>query len=154
MRHLSHTVPKVASQAFARKYIMLGRLVTHWGEIVGPELAAKTSPAGTRYIKKGKDGKPEIALEIAASNADATLLLYRTQAILEKINLIFGDSWIKTIQFVPLSRPPASKPRRTSKPLTSGEKTYLSGTLDTIADDDLKTLLQSLGQAILQDRKS
>jgi hypothetical protein len=88
MRHLSQAVPKVASQAFARKYIMLGRLVTHWAEIVGADLAAKAQPVGTRYSKR--DGKPFITLEVACSSAEATILSMRVSLILEKINLGFG----------------------------------------------------------------
>jgi hypothetical protein len=153
MRHLSQAVPKVASQAFARKYIMLGRLVTHWAEIVGADLAAKAQPVGTRYSKR--DGKPFITLEVACASAEATVLSMRVSLMLEKINLMFGENWVSAIRFVPVSaNAPAPRVRKTLKPLTESEKSYLSGVLETVADAELQARLKSLGQAILQERKS
>ena len=134
---------------------MLGRLVTQWADIVGPELAAKTQPVKTRYMKAGKNGKPVISLDIAVTPAEATLLLYRKDLILARINQIFGDDWVSAIRFVPIAaNTPAPRPRKTIKPLTPTEKTYLSGVLETVGDADLQASLQALGLAILQDRPS
>lgn len=156
MRHLSHTVPKVAGQAFSRKYIMLGRLITQWADIVGADMAAKTAPVGTHYMKSGKKSdKPLISLDIAATSTDATLLMYRKDLILERINQVFGQEWVTAIRFVPMTSNRRGIPqRRMTKSLTQDEKSYLSGVLDTVADDDLKARLLSLGTAILQDRRS
>lgn len=153
MRHLSHAVPKVTSQAFARKYIMLGRLVTQWADIVGADLAAKTQPVATRYYKTGnKSSKPSISLDIAATSAEATTLMYRKDLILERINQMFGQGWISAIRFVPATpRPRPGKARKITKTLTEAQKSCLSDVLGPMADDDLKTRLQSLGTAILQD---
>lgn len=158
LRHLSQTVPRVAGQVFSRKYIMLGRLVTNWSDIVGPELAGKTQPVKIRYYKS-KTGKnaSTASLDIAASTADATLLVYRKDLIIERINQIFGDRWITAIRFVPVSANSSPPPRRMSavkKILTSDQKAYLSDVLDPIKDPDLQEKLRNLGQAILQDGKS
>ncbi len=137
---------------------MLGRLVTRWEDIVGPELSDKTQPVKIRYIKrKTKGEKPSASLDIATTSADATLLHYQKDLILERINQIFGDSWINSIRFVPYAAnavQTAPKLKKRQKPLTPREKQNLSSVLETIEDPDLREKLQSLGTAILQDRQS
>lgn len=166
LRLISESVPKVADRAFKRKYIMLGRLVTHWSEIVGPELAGKAQPVKIRYYKRKKTGrsaesKSTASLDIAVSPADATVLHYHKDLILERINQIFGAGWITAIRFVPqesshdnrrTTAPPF--PKMPPKILTMQEKRDLSGMLETVQDPEIRERLQKLGTAILQDQKS
>ena len=152
MRHLSHTVPKIAGQAFARKYIMLGRLVTQWADIVGPELAAKAQPVGTQYRKDSRTGKPFITLEIACGSADSTLLHYRKDRILQCVNLIFGDDWISDIRFVPTSLRETPNIRNLKRPLQPDEQENLAAMLDPVADAALQERLAALGAAVLQEQ--
>ncbi len=153
MRHLSYAVPKVASRAFARKYIMLGRLVTQWADIIGPDMALKTQPAGI-HRHKGKDGQQCVSLDIGASSADAALLVYRKDLILERISRILGGGMISAIRFVPLAgNQHARKPRKTIKSLTPEQKTYLSDVVEATDDAEIRASLEALGKAILQDGK-
>lgn len=156
-RLISESIPKVAGNAFSRKYIMLGRLVTHWRDIVGPDMADKTQPVKIVYYKHKKAGEkagdaPSASLEISASTADATVLHYRKDLILERINQIFGSRWITAIRFVPVASNTApTLPRRRPRPLTPGQKAYLSGLLDTVEDPEIQERLKNLGSAILQE---
>src|SRR5690606_15652877 len=111
---------------------------------------------GYRPRTKKRGEKPQATLEIATSTADATLLHYQKDLILERINQIFGDSWISAIRFVPVaSNAPAARPRRKlERPLNTEEKHYLSAALGGISDEDLEKRLAKLGQAILQERSS
>lgn len=158
LRLLAETVPKITGQAFSRKYIMIGRLVTRWEDIVGKELAGKTYPDKIRFIKSRKPGVQTAAsLDIAASSADATLLHYQKDLILERINQIFGDRWIGAIRFVPMASNEQTPRRRrhlTRKPLTMDEKEHLSGILRSVEDPELLETLRNLGMAVLQDEKS
>lgn len=158
LRLLADSIPKVTGQVFSRKYTMLGRLVTRWDDIVGKELADKTQPVKIRYIKSRKaDGKATASLDIATSSADATLLHYQKDLILERINQIFGDRWITAIRFVPMAAnaPPApGRALKCRKPLTSDEKENLTNALSVIEDPELLKRLEGLGTAILQDQKS
>lgn len=137
---------------------MLGRLVTHWQDIVGPELAPKTQPVKIRYIQsKKKDVKATASLDIACSSADATVLHYQKDLILERINQIFGDRWITAIRFVPVAvnaSTAGSRRANPPKPLTLEEKEHLSSVLENVKDEDLMERLKSLGSAILQNRRS
>lgn len=150
-RLISEAIPRVAGQVFSKKYIMLGRLVTRWSEITGEELALKTHPVKIHYRKKRGQEKPEATLDIAASTADATLLHYRKDLILQRINLIFGDSWITAIKFVPMaSNTPLPRIRR-KKLLTETEKAQIASTVCDIRDTEMQERLKSLGEAILSD---
>jgi len=134
---------------------MLGRLVTRWPEVVGADLADKAQPVKIRYYKKKPGQKRASAsLDIAASTADATLLHYRKDLILERINRIFGDKWITAIRFVPMSSnapPPAHMRKKRKKPLSAEEDRALSDSLEDINDPEMQERLKSLGAAILQD---
>ncbi|MGB4057154.1 MAG: DciA family protein [Alphaproteobacteria bacterium] len=155
MRPISDAAARVAGENFKRKYVSLGRVLTCWREIVGPDLAAKAQPVKIHYRKNKKDGENVATLDIAASSADSTLLHYQKDLILERINRIFGNKWISAIRFVTLPTN-SSKPLRQKKqqiPLTEDEKNHLSRMLDSTPDPDLKARLETLGKAIFMEQK-
>lgn len=132
---------------------MLGRLVTHWPEIVGKDLADQAQPVKIRYRKVPGSKKPEASLDIAANSAQATLLHYRKDLILERINQIFGEKLISALRFVPVAaNAPVPRPRRLLQPLSPAETEDLANMLDKIEDSALKERLEMLGTSILQDR--
>ena len=152
MRPLSEATARIAGKSFERKYIALGRIVKNWHDIVGASLADKAQPVKIQYRKKPRGAKPDATLEIAVSSADATLLHYQKGLILERINQIFGERWITAIKFVQAasnSQPVIQKKR--PAPLTAEEKKTLSGMLISVEDQDMKSRLENLGQAILED---
>jgi hypothetical protein len=154
MRPISEATSRVTGKSFSRKYVSLGRIVTCWHEIVGDQLAGKAQPVKINYRKATKKDAPSATLDIAASSADATLLHYQKDLILERINRIFGERWITAIRFVAhAANTGPLKPKKTSKPLTEGEKNHLSGMLDSCPDADLKARLENLGTAIMTERK-
>lgn len=133
---------------------MLGRLVTHWDDIVGRDLAAKAQPVKIRYRKVPDQKGMDAALDIAASTADATLLHYRKDLILERINQIFGERLISAIRFVPMAvneTLPTNQKRRPRAPVPAAKRAELAITLDMVNDPELKQRLEVLGTSILQD---
>ena len=147
-------MPEVTSKVFARKYIALGRIVTHWEDLVGAETAAKAQPVKIHYRKaKDQSKKAEATLDVAVTSADATFLHYQKDVILEKINRIFGDRWITDIKFlhVPQEQKKRYTPKKPKKLMPAEEKN-LRGMLENIADTDIKSRLESLGASILKDR--
>jgi len=154
MRPIAEATARITGQSCSRKYIALGRILSAWAEIVGPDLAQKAQPAKLRYISRDKSKTPVAILEIATSTADATLLHYQKDLILERINQIFGAGWITGIRFVSSAANAPAKPRsKPRKPMTAEEKTYLSDTLETIEDPAIKERLASLGEAIMTKSK-
>jgi len=156
LRRLSDAVPRVTGKVFGRKYIMLGRLVTHWDEIVGADLSDKAQPVKLRYRKVPGSKSPDVSLDIACSTAEATLLHYRKDLILERINQIFGERLVSAIRFVPMASneqmPKKRNIMRRKPPLSPDEQQELSNILEQIDDPALKERLEILGKSILTDR--
>lgn len=158
MRPLSEATAQVAAKSFNRKYIALGRIVKHWEEIVGADLATKAQPVKINYRQKkvNRSTTPQVTLDIAASSADATLLHYQKDLILERINQIFGERWITGVRFVTMPvNTQAPKGRKHSKkantPLTPTQKNHLSMMLEGVEDDEIRTRLEKLGQGIITE---
>lgn len=154
LKLLSNAVPAILGKTFERKYIALGRIVTHWNEIIGPDFADRAQPAKIHYKKpKNPKEKSTATLDIAASSADCAVLIYQKDVILQRINNIFGDAWVSDIKFLHREIKKASKPARRTKTLTDGEKNHLSQMLEGIDDPELRETLEGLGKAILQETK-
>lgn len=133
---------------------MLGRLVTHWTEIVGADLADRAQPVKIHYRKVPGSKRPEASLDIAAATVDATLLHYRKDLILERINQIFGERLVVSLRFVPVAANEAPRTRRRilKRPVNPTDRQNLSNMLDNIDDPALKERLEQLGTSILQER--
>jgi len=154
LKPVSRNVPTLLAKAFERKYIALGRIVTHWKEIIGPDFAGRAQPAKIHYRKaKNPKEKSTATLDIAASSADCAVLVYQKDVILQRINQIFGDAWVKDIKFVHVEPKQTAKPPKRIKTLTEAEKNHLSQLLETVDDPELKERLAALGQSIMQETK-
>jgi hypothetical protein len=154
MKPVSRSVPGLLGKVFERKYIALGRIVTHWREIVGEEYAERAQPAKIHYIKsKNPKEKSRATLDIAASSADCAVLVYRKDLILQRINQLFGDGWVTDIKFQHVELKVKIKAQKRTKLLTEDEKNHLSQLLDGVDDPELKERLSRLGQSILQESK-
>ena len=153
LRLLSESIPKVSGRAYGRKYTMLGRIVTHWGDIVGQDMANKAIPGALKYrSKKGDKKNPEFTLEIEVSSADATVLSYRIDLILARISQIFGEGMITAIRFVPqTANKPAPVVKKRKMPLSADEKIYIEDVVKDVEDPEIQEKLKKLGAAILQD---
>lgn len=154
LKSVSKSVPRILGKTFQRKYIALGRIVTHWTEIIGPDFAERAQPAKIRYFKpKQAKEKATATLDIAASSADCSVLIYQKDVILQRINQIFGDQWVTDIKFVHHEMRVPVKPQKRIKNLTESEKNHLSQLLEDVSDSDMKEILTRFGQAFLQDKK-
>ena len=153
LKLVSDIVPKVTDKTFKRKYIALGRVVTHWEDIMGEKMAQVAQPLKLHYRKaKRKGDKPTATLDVAVSSAQASLLIMQKGVLLEKINHVFGEQWITDIKFVhnPISMP--EKPQKTEKILSNEKKDVLSSILDVVEDAEIKARLKTMGRAVLSDQ--
>lgn len=153
MRPVSESTARIVKQSFNRKYIALGRIVNNWEEIVGEKLADKAQPVKINYRKNKKDkkGKPNATLDIAVSSANATLLHYQKDVILERINQVFGDQWITGIRFVnaPSNELKPLRAKRKAPTMNADQQQTLADMVASIADDDIKERLSRLGSEVL-----
>ncbi|MEM9469255.1 MAG: DciA family protein [Pseudomonadota bacterium] len=155
LKLISDSVPRVADKLFQRKYIALGRIVTHWEDIMGKELAEKTQPLKIHYRKARKKGdKPNAKLDIACSSANASLLIMKKGVLLEKMNQIFGDAWITDINFIhtTANRNVSKSIKAPKKPLNQSEKNTLTSMLNVVEDAEMKEKLARFGKAFYQNR--
>jgi hypothetical protein len=157
LKLISDSVPRVADKIFARKFVALGRIITHWSEIMGEDLAQKAQPLKIHYSKARRKGdRTSATLEIATSSANASLLIMKKGVLLEKMNQIFGDAWITYIKFVhtPANRVNKVKIPQSKKPLSVEQKNTLTSMLDMVEDSEIKERLARFGQAFLQDKNN
>ena len=155
MRPISEAAARVTGQSFSRKYVSLGRILACWREIVGEALAGKAQPVKITVRKSKNKDDEAVILDIAAGSADATLLHYQKDLILERINRIFGNRWITAIRFVSsVAKRSAPLPEKIQIPLTDAEKNHLSGMLKSCNDAGLKAGLEKLGRAIHMEEKN
>ena len=155
MLSLSQATVKIVSKNCSRKYIALGKIVKHWEDIVGTDFADKAQPIKVNYRKHKQQKPPQVTLDIASTSAHATMLHYRKDLILERINRIFGDKWVTGIRFVSVSsNSNILKPQKRKIPLNAEEENYLAEILDEVQDHDIKDRLQKLGRAIITEEKS
>lgn len=158
LRLLSDAVPAVTGKLFARKYIALGRIVTHWPDIIGADMAGRAQPMKIHYRKAagekdGKKAKAKATLEIGATSADCAILQMQKGVILERINQVFGEAWVADIKFTHVAPEKAAPRKRRKQPINEEEQKYLAEMLEEVTDPDIKQRLNGLGQAILEDQK-
>ncbi len=127
------------------------RLLTHWREVVGAEIAAMCRPVKVSYAKGGFGA----TLTLLTNGAFAPLIDARREEIREKINAVHGYNAISRIRvtqsaaemlFVPEPAPPAPPPPP-PKELRS-----LDRELSSIENEDLRKSLRKLGEALLSEK--
>lgn len=153
-KQLSYAVSQVTKNSCSKKFVSLGRILRHWDVIIGKDLCKHAQPVKINYRKpKTRREKPSAVLEIAAPSAQAALLHYQTDLIIERINRVFGERWITAIKLVHIPANTSNKPSyRQTKKLTAREKQELNSVLENISDPDIRLRLESLGQAMLVDK--
>lgn len=159
LRPLSASISQLTSATFSKKFVALGRLLNQWDDIVGPEMSVKTQPVKIHYRKpKTKGETPQATLDIAASSADAAVLHYQKELIMERINQIYGDRWIHGIRFVHMAgnsnEQAAGLAKSALKPLNEADKQELAAFLSMIDDEDLRIRLEKLGQSVLRKERN
>ena len=153
LRPIADSVASITKGTFTRKFISLGRILSSWEEIVGPEMAGRAQPLKLHYRKpKTAKDQPQASLDIAVSSADATSLHYQKDLILERINQLFGERWVTAIRFVHVAANEADLPEAASIPLSEDDKAALNQSLSAIEDDEIRKRLEKLGQGVLRKR--
>ena len=85
LKPLSATIGRVAAPALQKRGLAETRIVTHWPEIIGAELAASACPE--KITGRGGDGG---TLHIRVDGALALELQHLAPLVIEKINGFFG----------------------------------------------------------------
>lgn len=145
---LAHRIRKASEKrGFAE-----ARVLTHWAEIVGEEVAAVTRPVSVSYSKGGFGA----TLTVLTTGAQATLLQMQEQRLREKINAVYGYAAISRLRFTQTAPEgfaegqveftTRKKPARTLP--DAGSRNEAAQLASDVADDGLRRALESLGAEV------
>ena len=133
------------------------RLLTHWPEVVGADLAAMTRPVKIGHTREGMGA----TLTLLVASAHAPMVQMQLPRIVEKVNAVYG---YRAISRISLTQTAATgfaegqaefiaKPKTTPAPAPD-VVAEARETAAPIADPGLRAALEALAQNILTRRKT
>ena len=147
-RPIAELVGGCLSEAFKRQGFASIELVTHWDDIVGPEIAANCEPIKLQWSreKDPKDAEPA-TLVLRVEGPAALEIQHMAGVVVERINRFFGWQAVGRLALrqAPLQRRDKRVPRPKIDPV---EAKRIADSLHRIADDPLRQALGRLGAAI------
>lgn len=146
-----HKALEDATRTVFRKHgIAESRLITEWPQIAGEVLGGKTLPKRLVFAKGTRDNG---TLHLTVAPGWALEVQHLEPIILEKIATFFGYRAVGKIHITQAPLPIKEKPRRKEPPALSAEKEQaLHALTDSVADDELRTALESLGSAMMREK--
>jgi len=125
----------------------VARLLTHWPEIVGPDLAAAGRPVKVSYAGRGSGA----TLTVLTTGARAPLLQMQAEHMRARINACYGYAAIARIRLVQTS--PAALARAEAPPPPPGptpaDAARAADLAASVRDPDLRAALSRLGANVL-----
>jgi hypothetical protein len=142
-RSVSEMLPDVGRAAFRRFGFVQSSIVSRWAEIVGTRYAGVSAPESIRFpIGKRADG----VLSIIVGSAHAPVMQHVAPEIIERVNRFFGYPAVArvTMRQGEIKKRAVSPPR----PELVAVPVELGESLRTIADPELKAVLESLARGV------
>ena len=146
-RPVADLINRCLGPAFARQGFASADIVTHWPDIVGPEIAAHAEPMKLAW-ERGTDAEEEAATLVLRVEGPAAIeIQHLSGVVIERVNRFFGWRAVKRIALrqAPLTRRMA---RRTTTGPSAEAVASVAASLPEIADDRLRQALARLGAAI------
>jgi hypothetical protein len=142
-RAVSEIVPDVGRVAFRRFGFVQSSVVSRWAEIVGERYAQISAPESIRF-PHGK--RSNGVLTLAVAGAHATVMQHVGPTIIERVNRFFGYA---AIERVTIRQGEIAAPRSRVRPMAEvAVPVALSDSLKTVADPELKAVLESLARGV------
>ena len=136
----------------------VSRILTHWAEIAGDEVAAISRPVEVSYGRGGFGA----TLSLLTTGAQAPLLEMQKEQIRERVNAAYGYNAIARVRVTQTHatgfaegqvsfdhRPKAAKPATADPALTRAAATAAQG----VTDPSLRQALEALAQNVLSRPK-
>lgn len=132
----------------------VSRLLTHWAEIVGEDVASVANPVNISYGREGLGAK----LTILTNGAQAPMLQMQVEKIREKVNACYGYAAIASVRitqtapggFAEAQAKFTPKPQTTLPEPGPNARNMAEG----VEDSELRLALEQLGQNIISKQKS
>ena len=142
VRKAGDIVGEIGGMAFKRFGFVQGSIVSRWPEIVGERYARVSTPESIRFPAGRKAGG---TLTLLVEGAHGPLLQHLTPLIIERVNRFFGYEAIDKVAF--RRGAPVKSAARPERPAPAAPRDLGEG-LRAIADDELRTVLESLAGRI------
>ena len=137
----------------------VGRVLTHWAEIAGEEIAAIAHPVEVSYGRKGFGA----TLTVLTTGAQAPMLEMQKEVLRERVNAVYGYNAIARIRITQtaptgfaegqavFAPAPAQKQKAAPDPTAIKAAAEIAA---PVADDGLRQALEALGRNVLSKTKS
>ncbi len=157
-KRTSHLLKDRIRRASETRGFAVSRLVTHWEEVVGADIAAIARPVDVSYGRGGMGA----TLTVLTTGAQAPMLEMQKEKLREKVNAVYGYNAISRIrltQTAPMGfaegqasfeHRPKPKAPAAPDPITKQAASDLAAQVD---DTDLRAALEALGQNVLSKAK-
>lgn len=134
------------------------RLITHWPEVVGPEIAAMARPVRIRHRRSGLGA----TLVLLTTGAQAPLLSMQRERVRELVNACYGYNAVREVQItqtaptgfaegqVAFETRPKDKPAAPPDPALVAKARQAA---DPITDPGLKQALERLARNVLSKQR-
>lgn len=142
-------------RASEKRGFALTKLLTHWDEIAGPDIATMAHPV---EVKHGRSGGLGATLTLLTTGAYATLLEMQKPRLLERVNACYGYPAISRIRITQTAATGfadgqatfrhAPKPE-TAKPADPAVQHAAKGLSSDVKSDDLRAALELLARNVL-----
>jgi hypothetical protein len=142
-KRMGEMLPDIGGTAFRRFGFVQSSVVSRWNEIVGERYATVSVPESIRFPHgKRSDG----VLTLSVAGAHAPMMQHVIPVIIERVNRFFGYAAIArvAIRQGDLAKPAPARKR----PELVALPVELGGSLRTIADPELKAVLESLARGV------
>lgn len=134
----------------------VSKLLTHWEEVAGPDMAAKVRPVTVNYGRKGFGA----TLTVLTSGAFAPLLEMQKERLRDKVNACYGYNAISRIKITQtastgFAEPGADftpAPRREGPPKPKPVTEAARAVAGAVQDPGLRDALARLGSNILNSK--
>jgi hypothetical protein len=132
----------------------VSRLLTHWAEIVGPQIASIARPVNVGYGKGGFGA----TLTVLTTGAQATMLDMQKEQIREKVNAVYGYNAISRVRITQTAPTGFAEgqaqfepaPTQTAPPEPAPQIVQAASRVASpIQNDDLRAALERLGRNVL-----
>ncbi len=145
---LADLVVTCVSGVFERQGFTSCDIVTHWDEIVGPEIATVAEPLRMQWIRnRDPDYSPPATLVLRVEGPAALEIQHMSGVIIERVNRYLGWHAVGEIALrqAPLMR---RRPRPRWPRIDDALATAIAAQMTEINDESLRAALGRLGAAI------
>ncbi len=142
-RQVAELLPDVGRAAFRKFGFVQSSIVSRWPEIIGDRWAAVSAPESLRFpVGKKQDG----TLTLTVRGAHASMIQHILPEVVERVNRFFGYTAVARV--VIRQGDVVAKPERRAPPSIRAVPVELGNSLKTIADPELKAVLESLAAGV------